>query len=180
VADPEQVNAVFRSVKSDPGLYGLINAAGIASMNLTLSTPPETMQRIIAVNLLGTMYCCAAMGRLLCRRKAGRIVNFSTIAVPLGLKGEAAYVASKSGVEGFTRAFAREMADFGVTVNAVAPGPVPTDLTRNVPAGQIDRIIDAQMIRRAATPEDVWRIVSLLLDARADMITGEVIHVGGA
>jgi 3-oxoacyl-[acyl-carrier protein] reductase len=179
ISDPEQVKSLFQQLKPEPDLYGLINAAGIASMNLIVSTPSETMQRIVAVNLLGAMYCTAAMGRLLARRKTGRIINFSTIAVEIGLKGEGAYVASKSGVEGLTRVFAKEMADFGVTVNAVAPGPIATDLIRNVPEEKIKHIVDMQAIRRPGTPEDVWNVVSLLLDNRAAMITGEVIHLGG-
>jgi len=180
VSDPEQVAATFRSVKSAPGLYGLVNAAGIASLNLVLTTPAETMQRIVGVNLLGTMYCCAAMGRILARHKAGRIVNLSTLAVPLALKGEAVYVASKAGVEGFSRAFAREMADFGVTVNAVSPGPIDTDLIQNVPGEQIDALIGSQIIQRMGTRDDVWDSVSFLLSDQARMVSGQVIHIGGA
>jgi 3-oxoacyl-[acyl-carrier protein] reductase len=180
VADPVQVDTVFKSLKKEDGLFGLINTAGIASMNLAMSTPPQTAQRIIATNLLGTIHCCAAMGRLLARQKQGRMVNFSTIAVRLGLKGEAVYVASKAGIEGFTRSFAREMADFGVTVNVVAPGPIGTDLIAKVPSASITDIVSRQIIQRQMEPADVWSIVSLLLDERAGGITGEVLHVGGA
>jgi len=179
VSDWEQVRQFSREMRNVEGLYGLINAAGVASMNLTLSTPPETMLRIISTNLLGTMYCCTAIGKLLARRRNGRIINFSTIAAPLGLKGEATYVASKTGVEGFSRSFAREMADFDVTVNVVAPGPIPTRLIRHVPDRSIDDIVRHQIIQRQATPADVWQIISLLLEDRAAMVTGETIHVGG-
>lgn len=179
VSDHQQVKAVFKSLRSIEGLYGLVNAAGIASMNLFLSTPPDTMYRIVATNLLGTMYCSQAMGKHLARKKNGRIINFSSIAVNLGLKGEAAYVASKSGVEGFTRSFAREMADFNVTVNTIAPGPIMTALIENVPAENIAKIVETQVIPRMATPEDVWDIISLLLDDRAGMITAQTINVGG-
>jgi 3-oxoacyl-[acyl-carrier protein] reductase len=180
VTDPEQVEAVFKPLKRDSSFYGLVNAAGIASMNLVLSTPAATMQRVVATNLLGTMYASAGAGRVLARRKRGRIVNFSTIAVQLGLKGEAVYVASKSGVEGFTRAFAREMADFGVTVNALAPGPIDTDLIRGVDRTQIDRVVAQQVIPEMATPETVWDLVSYLLDDRSAAISGQVINVQGA
>lgn len=180
VADPDQVDAAFKALKAEEGLYGLVNAAGIASLNLLVSTPIATVQRIVATNLLGTIYCSAAMGRLLARRRCGRIINFSTIAVPLGLKGESVYVASKAGVEGFTRSFAREMADFGVTVNVVAPGPISTDLIAGVPAPRIAEVVSRQVIERQAEPSDVWNTVSLLLDDRAAMIAGEVLHVGGA
>lgn len=180
VSDHKQVKAVFKNFRPIEGLYGLVNAAGIASMNLFLSTPPDTMDRIIATNLLGTMYCSQAMGKHLARKKHGRIINFSSIAVHLGLKGEAAYVASKCGIEGFTRSFAREMADFNVTVNTIAPGPIMTTLIKNVPQENIDKIVETQVIPRMATPQDVWDIVSLLLEDRAGMITAQTINIGGS
>lgn len=179
VTDPAQIKAVMGDLAKDESLYGLVNAAGIASMNLTIAMPPETVRRIVEVNLLGTIYCASLVGKWLARRKRGRILNFSTIAVPLAIKGEAVYAASKAGVEGFTRAFAREMADFGVTVNAVAPGPVDTAMIAKVPASQIREIVERQIIQRQAEPEDVWRTLSTLLEEKADMITGEVIHIGG-
>lgn len=179
VSDPAQIKAALGDLAKDETLYGLINAAGIASMNLTFAMPAETVRRIVEVNLLGTIYCASLVGKWLARRKKGRIINFSTIAVPLAIKGEAVYAASKAGVEGFTRAFAREMADFGVTVNALAPGPVDTALISKVPAEQIRAIVERQIIPKQAEPEDIWRSVSLLLEERADMITGEVINIGG-
>ena len=116
----------------------------------------------------------------LLRRKTGRIINFSTIGVPLAIKGEAIYVASKAGVEGFTRTFAREMAPHGITVNAIAPGPIETDLIAKVPKEQIGEIVSRQIITRQATPEDVFEIVSLLLAPGSAMISGQTINVGGA
>ena len=179
VTDPAQIRTALADLAKDESLYGLVNAAGVASMNLTIAMPPETARRIVEVNLLGTINCAALVGKWLARRKRGRIVNFSTIAVPLAIKGEAVYAASKAGVEGFTRAFAREMADFGVTVNALAPGPVDTALIAKVPAARIKEIVERQIIQRQAEPDDIWRILSTLLDEKADMISGEIIHVGG-
>jgi len=180
VSDPRQVQEFFKSLRDEEDLYGLVNTAGVAAMNLVVATPMEPMQRVVSINLLGTMYCCAAMGKLLARRKRGRIVNFSTIAVKLSLKGEAVYVGSKSGVEGFSRSFAREMADFGVTVNTVAPGPILTDLIRNVPKEKISDVVNAQVIPKMAERKNVWDIVSFLLEERASMISGQVLNVGGA
>ena len=179
VADAEQVAAFFQSLRKEAGLYGLINAAGIASMNLTVTTPPTTMQRIVATNLLGTMYCSSAMGRLLARAGGGRIINFSSIAVALGLKGEAVYAGAKSGVEGFSRAFAREMADFNVTVNTVAPGPIATDLIRGVAEEKIAALVERQVVTRMGRPEDLWDLVSFLLEERSAMLSGQVFHLGG-
>lgn len=178
VTDPASVAHCFADLRKAP-LWGLVNAAGAASMNLHLTTPPQTMQKLIACNLLGVMYCCAEAGKMLARRKAGRVVNFSSIAVALGLEGESGYVAAKAGVEGFTRAFAREMAPFGVTVNAVAPGPIPTRLIAGVPEEKIDALRRRQVMPRPLTPEDVWNVVSWLLDERSASLSGEVLHVGG-
>lgn len=178
VTDPASVARCFAGLRGAP-LWGLINAAGAASMNLVLTTPTATMRAIVACNLLGTMYCCAEAGKILVRRKAGRIVNLSSIAVALGLQGEAAYVAAKAGVEGFTRAFAREMAPFGVTVNAVAPGPVPTALIAGVPEAKIEALRRRQVIQRPLALEDVWRAVALLLEEHSSALSGEILHVGG-
>ena len=148
-------------------------------MNLHLTTPPQTMHKLIACNLLGSMHCCAEAGKMFVRRKAGRIINFSSIAVALGLEGESTYVAAKAGVEAFTRAFAREMAPFGVTVNAVAPGPIPTKLIAGVPEEKIAALRKRQVLPRSLSPEDVWQVVSWLLDERSASLSGEVLHVGG-
>ena len=120
VADQLAVAGALKDLRRDSSLYVLINAAAIASMNLLMTTPPETVRQIVETNLLGTIYTCQATIPAFIRHGTGRIINFSTIAVPLGIKGESVYVASKAGVEGFSRAFAREMADHGVTVNTIA------------------------------------------------------------
>jgi 3-oxoacyl-[acyl-carrier protein] reductase len=180
VTDSAAVAKVFSDLRRDSSVYALINSAGIASMNLVVTTPPETVRRIIETNLLGTIFCCQQVAPALMRRGIGRIINFSTLGVPLGLKGEAVYVASKAGVEGFSRAFAREMSAHGVTVNVVAPGPIETALIAKVPKDKIDAVVDRQIIQRQAAPSDVWNIVSTLLAPESNMITGETIHVGGA
>lgn len=178
VTDPADVARSFAALRKRP-LWALINAAGVASMNLHLTTPPATMRRLVACNLLGTMYCSAEAGRLFARRRGGRIITFSSIAVALGLQGEAGYVAAKAGVEAFTRAFAREMAAFGVTVNAVAPGPVPTRLIAGVPEEKIDALRKRQILPRPLNEDDVWNVVSWLLEERSASLSGEVLHVGG-
>ena len=180
VSDSVSVAKALEDLRRDASVYALINSAGIASMNLVVTTPPETVRKIIETNLLGTIYCCQQVAPALMRRGEGRIINFSTLGVPLGLKGEAVYVASKAGVEGFSRAFAREMSAHGVTVNVIAPGPIETALIAKVPKDKIDAVVDRQIIQRQASPSDVWNIVATLLAPESNMITGETIHVGGA
>lgn len=181
VSSYESVKDVSQKLKKNGvRVEGLINAAGIASMNLAVTTPPNVSQNIIHTNLLGTIYCCQLMAPLMLRNKAGSIINFSTIAVALGLKGESVYAASKAGVEGFTRSFAREMADFNVNVNCIAPGPINTNLLKGITTTQIEKIVSQQIIPKQFTPESVSDLVELLLDKRSSSLSGQVLHVGGA
>lgn len=180
VADAAAVKAVAAALPRETPLWGVVNAAGIASMNLALMTPAATVQKVIATNLMGAIHVSQAFAPALVRAKGGRIIHFSTIAVPLGLAGEAVYVASKAGVEGFARTFAREVSGFGVTVNCIAPGPIDTDLIAKVPAEAIDRIVRRQVVQRKGTPDDVWDVAAFLLSDAAGMISGQVLAIGGA
>jgi 3-oxoacyl-[acyl-carrier protein] reductase len=181
VSSYESIKAVVQQLKKD-GVHvtGLVNAAGIASMNLALITPHSVAQKIINTNLLGTIYCCQLIAPLMLRNKQGSIINFSTIAVTLGLKGESIYAASKAGVEGFTRSFAREMSDFNVKVNCIAPGPIDTSLLKGITAEQINKIVSQQIIPKQFKPDSVADLVELLIDSRSHSLSGQVLHVGGA
>jgi 3-oxoacyl-[acyl-carrier protein] reductase len=180
VSSYEEVKAVSRRLKVDKiKVTGLVNAAGIASMNLALTTPPDISQSIIQTNLLGTIFCCQLISPLMLRNKAGTIINFSTIAVALGLKGESIYAASKAGVEAFTRSFAREMADFNISVNCIAPGPINTDLLNGISEAQIHKIVGQQIIQKQFTRDDISDLIEILLDKRCHSISGQVLHVGG-
>ena len=181
VSSYENVKAVAKKLKNaNLKITGLINAAGIASMNLAVATTPNMTQKIIQTNLVGTIYCCQIFSPLMFRNKGGIIINFTTIAVELGLKGESVYVASKAGVEGFSRSFAREAADFNVRVNCIAPGPINTDLLKGVSSEQINRIVSQQVIPKQFIPSDVCDLVELLLDNKSASLSGQVLNVGGA
>ena len=179
VSDHSALTAALQDLRRDRTVYALVNAAGVASMNLLLTTPSQTIKRIVDTNLLGTIYCSQLVAHAMVRRGSGRIINFSSIAVAIGLQGESVYVASKAGVEGFTRSFAREMAPHGITVNAIAPGPVATDLVAGVPPEKLQAIVERQVIPRAAGLEDVWRTVRMLLAPEGAMLSGQVFHIGG-
>jgi 3-oxoacyl-[acyl-carrier protein] reductase len=157
----------------------LLNNAGIASMNHVLLTSDDKVAEIFRTNVFGCFAASQAGARLM-RGDGGRIVNVVTVAVPLKLAGEAAYVASKAAVISLTEVMARELAPFRITVNAVGPGPIATDLTRNVPQDALDRLISTLPIARYTTIDDVTNVVDFLVDDRSDAITGQVIFLGGA
>ncbi|MBB3047300.1 3-oxoacyl-[acyl-carrier protein] reductase [Litorivivens lipolytica] len=180
VADYDTVKKAARTVKrlGEP-VDAVINAAGIASMNMAVTTDAMTVQRLIQTNLMGTIYSCQLFAPILMRQRAGVIVNFSTIAVALALKGESVYSASKAGVEAFSRSFAREVSDFGVRVNCIAPGPIKTDLLRGITDSQIENITSQQVITRQFEKSDVCDLVELLIDPRALSLSGQTLNIGG-
>jgi 3-oxoacyl-[acyl-carrier protein] reductase len=180
VSSYDDVKKVAQALKRNgKKIFGLINAAGVASMNLAVTTPPSVAEKIIKVNLLGTIYCCQLFSPLIFRHKNGSIINFSSVGVALGLKGESIYVASKAGVEGFTRAFAREMADFNVNVNCIAPGPIETSLLKGVSQALISKVVSQQIFQKQFTPEAVCDLVEILLAPKSKSLSGQVLYVGG-
>lgn len=180
VTDEAQVKAMLSSIQQRQGrLDVLINNAGIAAMNHILLTPTVSVNRIMATNFQGTFLLCREAAKLMRRRRYGRIVNLSTVAVPLRLKGEAIYAASKSAVETFSQILARELADFGITCNVVAPTPIETDLIKGIPEEKIDLIIKQLSIKRLGRFEDISNVIDFFVKPESDYITGQVIYLGG-
>lgn len=180
VADESAVVAMVREADRRFGrIDALVNNAGIAAMNHALLTPASTGERIMATNFLGTFLFCRETAKAMMRRKTGRIVNFSTVATPLRLEGEALYAASKAAVESFTQVLARELGETGVTVNAVGPTPVPTDLIRNVPEEKMQALVARQAIKRFGSVEDVANVVEFFLSPASGFVTGQVLYLGG-
>ena len=180
VSDERAVVKMMQSVRrSHGGVDALLNNAGIASMNHALLTPGSTMERVFATNVFGTFLFCREAAKLMGRRKSGRIVNFATVATPLKLEGEAVYAASKAAVVSLTEVLAREVAPLGITVNAVGPTPVPTDLVGAVPEEKMTALIGRQAIQRYGTMDDVLNVCDFFLDDRSDFITGQTIYLGG-
>jgi 3-oxoacyl-[acyl-carrier protein] reductase len=180
VTDEPEVVEMFRSISNtEDRLDVLINNAGIASMNHLLLTPVKTVQNILATNFVGTFLLCREAAKVMKRRQFGRIVNFTSVATPLKLEGEAVYAASKAAVVSFTQITAKELAPFNITVNAIGPTPIQTDLIKSVPPEKIDKIIKAQPIQRLGEMKDVANVVDFFIQPASDFITGQVIYLGG-
>jgi len=180
VSDEAGVVSMMAAIMAEyGGLDILVNNAGIASMNHFLLTPAKTVSRIMDTNVLGTFLMSRESAKLMRGRSAGRIVNFSTVATPLKLEGEAVYAASKAAVVSLTEVLARELAEFGITVNSVGPTPVETDLIRNVPKDKIDRLLSRQAIPRFGTFQDVSNVVDFFISPGSDFVTGQNLYLGG-
>ena len=180
VSDEDAVIAMARTIKASHGkVDALLNNAGIASMNHALLTPACTVNRILQTNVVGTFLFCREMSKLMRRTKNGRIINFTTVAHPLNLEGEAIYAASKAAVESLTRILARELAELKITVNAIGPTPIETDLIRGVPQEKMDALLARQALGRMGEVRDVINAVDFYLREESDFITGQVLYLGG-
>ena len=180
VADESAVKEMFVNIRrSYARLDILINNAGIASMNHLLLTPVRTARNILETNIMGTFLFCREAAKLMMRNGCGRIVNFATVATPLKLEGEAMYAASKAAIVSLTEVAARELAEFGITVNAVGPTPVKTDLIRSVPEEKMNNLIQRQAIQRVGEFQDISNVIDFFISYKSDFITGQVLYMGG-
>ena len=157
----------------------LINNTGIAHINHFMMTPIETAKNVMDVNYFGSLMCTRAFINLLKRSDHPRIVNFSSVAVPFHLEGELAHSSSKAAIENMTKVLAREVSDFKITVNAIGPSPVNTDLIRGIPEEKIKALLDRQVIHRLGTFNDIINVIDFYLRPESDFITGQVIYLGG-
>ena len=180
VADETQMKQMFYEIKSQHGqLDFLINNAGAASMNHSILTPAAVAQKLVSTNLVGAFIACREAAKLMMKKRFGRIVNFTTVAVPLKLEGEAMYAASKAALITLTQILAKEYAEYGITVNAIGPTPIKTDLIKSVPEEKIQRILEQQAIKRYGEFSDVSNTIDFLLKVESQFITGQAIFLGG-
>jgi 3-oxoacyl-[acyl-carrier protein] reductase len=180
VSDEKTVKPIFSHIRKNyKRLDNLINNAGIASMNHAMLTPASMVEKILATNVIGTFVFCREAAKLMSKNKYGRIINFSTAAVPLKLEGEAAYGFSKAAVVNWTEVFAKEISEMGITVNVVGPTPMETDLIRNVPNDKIQNIVDRQSIKRMTCFEDITNVIDFFISKKSSFITGQTIYLGG-
>lgn len=180
VGDEESVTAMVRDCAQRFGsLQALVNNAGIASMNVALLTPGRTLESLFRTNCFGAFYFAREAAKCMIREKSGRIVFLTTVARPLRLEGEMAYAASKSAVESMTHILSQELAPSGITVNAVGPTPLRTDLLKGVPDAVVNRLLQRQPIKRLGEFKDVSNVVDFFLHPDSGFITGQIIYLGG-
>lgn len=179
VSQAEQVDALVSTTLEKWGQIDvLVNNAGITRDTLLLRMKPEDWQAVIDLNLTGVFLCTRAVSKTMLKKRTGRIINIASVAGQMGNPGQANYSAAKAGVIGFTKTVAKEMASRGVTVNAVAPGFIATDMTGDLP--NADDILKFIPMGRFGKPEDVAGLVKFLAaDEAASYITGQVMNVDG-
>lgn len=157
----------------------LVNNAGITRDGFFIRMSEEDFDRVIEVNLKGVFHCSKLCAKKFMKQKRGKIINISSISGIRGNIGQANYCASKAGVIGLTKAMARELAMYNVTVNAVAPGYIQTDMTSQIPEVTKESIVKEIPLKRIGQPNDIANIVMFLASDMADYITGQVIAVDG-
>jgi 3-oxoacyl-[acyl-carrier protein] reductase len=180
VASPEDVRALFKGVGDTFGRVDiLVNNAGITRDNIMMRMKEEEFDDVLRTNLGGTYLCTRAALRPMVRARWGRIVNLSSVVGLVGNAGQANYAASKAGIIGFTKSVAREVAQRGITANAVAPGYVETELTGSLPEKVKNQIRDQVPMGRFGEAEEVAEVVAFLAGEGAGYVTGQTIAVDG-
>jgi 3-oxoacyl-[acyl-carrier protein] reductase len=180
VADGSQIDGLFSQVEDRLGPVGvLVNNAGVRADGLALSMSDEDWDKVISTNLYGTFACCRRALRPMLKARSGRIVNVASVAGLHASPGQVNYAAAKAGVIALTQTLAREIAGKGITVNAVAPGLISTELTTELPAARFSELVSQVPMKRAGEPEDVAPMVRFLCSEEAGYITGSVFVVDG-
>jgi 3-oxoacyl-[acyl-carrier protein] reductase len=176
----ESVNDCLKIIKKKfKKCDALINNAGIASMNHIMFTTYKTAEKVFATNFLSPFIFTREVSKIMMKSNFGRIVNISTVAVPLRLEGEAIYASSKAALEMFTKITAKELAPFNITVNAVGPSPVNTNLISSVPKEKIENLISKQAIKKYGTEKDISNVIDFFMDINSHNISGQIIYLGG-
>lgn len=180
VADSAAVENMIKQVIEQFGrLDILVNNAGITRDNLLMRMKEEEWDDVINTNLKGVFNCIKAVTRQMMKQRSGRIINISSVVGALGNPGQTNYAAAKAGVVGLTKAAARELASRGITVNAIAPGFITTDMTAALDDKTIEQLTSQIPLARLGAPEDIAKAVRFLASEDASYMTGQTLHIDG-
>jgi len=182
-ADVRSADEVARLIQAALDRFGrldiLVNNAGTTRDTLLVRMQEADWDLVLDTNLKGTFHCTKAVQRVMIKQRYGRIINITSVAGLAGNAGQANYAAAKAGIIGFTKSVAKEVGSRGITVNAVAPGYVPTDLTADLPPALIAEAVSKTPLGRPGAPEDIAYAVAFLASEEAGFITGQVLSVDG-
>lgn len=182
-ADVSKIDEVSVMVDTVVEKYGrldvLVNNAGMAKGGLLMLLGDKDWDNVIDINLKGVFNCCKAVSRQMIAQKKGAIINVSSLSGITGLSGQSDYSAAKGGVIAFTKAIAKELAQFGILVNAVAPGIIDTEMIGDIPDTVKERFLEAIPLKRFGSPEEIAGVVKFLASPEASYITGETIVISG-
>ena len=173
------IDSVEYAKKTWGTVDGIVNNAGITDDNLIARMKPESFDKVIDVNLKGTFNGIKSVSKLMIKNNYGRIINISSVVAHTGNKGQSNYVASKSGIIGLTKSVAKELAIKNITVNAIAPGYIETDMTENLNDVNKEQLLKSIPLNRLGKPDDIASIACFLLSDYAAYITGQIINVDG-
>lgn len=180
VSDETKVKKMFSFIRKEKGgLDILVNNAGTASINHSLLTPVSTVKKLFDTNFLGTFLLSREAAKIMRKKKNGRIINFSSLAVPLRIEGESIYASTKAAVIHLTESMSKELAPFGITVNNIGLTPVYTRLLRTLPKEKIEDTIKLQTIKRMGEFSDISNVIDFFSHEASDFITGQTIYLGG-
>lgn len=180
VSNDESVAALITAIEEEFGAPTvLVNNAGVTRDNLLMRMKPEEWDTVINTNLTSLYRVCKACLKGMTRARKGRIINISSVVGSSGNAGQSNYSASKAGIEGFTRSLAKEIGSRGITVNAVAPGFIDTDMTKDLPEKHAAAMLEQIPLGRLGQPDEIAAVVSFLASPAGGYITGETVHVNG-
>jgi len=180
ISKPEDIKLLFNAANDTfGGVDILVNNAGITRDNLLIRLDEQSWDSVMAVNLKGAFLCIKAAARGMMKKRYGRIVNMASIVGIIGNAGQANYSASKAGLIALTKSAAKELAGRGITVNAIAPGFIKTDMTDKLPDEAKEAFLNNIPLKRAGTPDDIAELVTFLISDNASYITGQVINIDG-
>jgi 3-oxoacyl-[acyl-carrier protein] reductase len=180
VADPEQVNATLTAIEAAQGPAAiLVNNAGITRDNILMRMKDEEFDEVIAANLKGAFNFTRAVTRGMMKRRAGAILNITSVVGLMGNAGQANYAASKAGMIGLTKSVAKELASRGIRCNAIAPGFIETDMTDGLNESQVEALLGQIPLGALGGPDDIAEAAVFLVSPRARYITGQVLAVDG-